>query len=110
MPSEKYSPLLLVLSLYVWPDSLPVPPTSACAIGFPSESLQVPFTVPVVCANASGTDNPARTSSRGRMKYFLMICLPALHLNLLNSTHWFRIRASLQQCRKLSEISCPFRG
>src|SRR5208282_142414 len=79
MPSEKYSPLLLVLRVYLWPVSTPIHATSAWAIGFPSRSLQIPFTVPMLCANESGTDDPAaRTSSRGRMKYFFMIWPPGI--------------------------------
>src|SRR5271166_3660368 len=85
MPSEKYSPLMLVLRVYLWPVSVPSHSTSARGIGFPSMSLQTPLTLPVVWANAGETDSPtASTSNRGRRRFF-MTCLPASELDLLNS-------------------------
>src|ERR1017187_7892130 len=85
MPSEKYSPFLLVLSVYLCPVSVPTHSTSAPAIGFPSTSLQTPFTLPVVCENASGADSPTTSTSKTRrMKYFFMIEPPGKNCKFSN--------------------------
>ena len=47
MPSEKYSPLLFVLSVYLRPVSLLSHSTVAPVTGLPSTSLHTPFTLPV---------------------------------------------------------------
>src|SRR5882762_6279479 len=65
MPREKYSPLLLVLRVYLRPDSRPVNSTTAPAKGLPSMFLQVPLTVPV-CAETCGTKNAVANTAKIR--------------------------------------------
>src|SRR5947209_2670199 len=59
MPSEKYSPFLLSFRVYLRPVSMLSHSTVPSVIGFPSASLQTPFTVPVAWANMGGTHRPS---------------------------------------------------
>src|SRR5258708_34154480 len=65
MPSEKYSPFLLVLRLYVRPLSVLCQTTWASGTGFPSASFTTPFTVPnaPLWANAVAATNTDRIAS-----------------------------------------------
>src|SRR6185312_655907 len=63
MPREKYSPFLLVFRLYFRPLSVLTHSRLAPAIGFPSISLQTPFTVPVAWANTGGTHSAATATT-----------------------------------------------
>src|SRR6202007_908485 len=59
MPSEKYSPFLLSLSVYFRPVSMLSHSTVPSVMGFPSASRHTPFTVPVAWANMGGTHTPS---------------------------------------------------
>src|ERR1017187_293097 len=63
MPSEKYSPFLLVFRLYFRPLSVLLHSRLAPTIGFPCASLQTPFTVPVAWANTGGTHSAATATA-----------------------------------------------
>src|ERR1700757_2268187 len=73
MPSEKYSPFLLSLRVYLRPVSILSHSTVPLVTGFPSASLQTPFTVPVAWANKGGTHRPSTraTSSVDAKRCFI---------------------------------------
>src|SRR5207247_11345131 len=59
IPREKYSPFLLVFSVYLRPLSVLYHSTVAPAMGLPCISLATPLTVPVAWAKAAGMHRAA---------------------------------------------------
>src|ERR1700746_1791654 len=74
MPSEKYSPFLFSLRVYLRTLSRMSQTTVPSVMGLPSESLQTPFTVPVDWAKTEGTHSPStRAISTVQTKRFFIL-------------------------------------
>src|ERR1700674_3016086 len=84
MPSEKYSPFLLVLRLYFRPLSVLAHSRLAPTIGFPCASLQTPFTVPVAWANTGGTHSAAIVTTSPTIKKRCFIFLASRLTELID--------------------------
>ncbi len=74
MPSEKYSPFLLVLRVYFWPFSWLDQMTTASAMGLPSASLHTPLTVPAAWEKPGGTHSPSsKKTNMNTAKCFFIV-------------------------------------
>src|SRR5215469_7373721 len=73
-PREKYSPFLLVFSVYFCPLSMFAQTTMPSAIGLPWASLQTPFTLPEACPKTGGIHSPSASSAKRRIanRFFIL--------------------------------------
>src|ERR1700730_14313836 len=108
MPSEKYSPLLLVLRVYFRPLSVLNHSRLAPTIGFPSRPLHPPFTVPVAWANTGGTHSAATTVTSTTISKPCFMFLASRHRKPISKVE--RPKLARPAPRMGWDLNCPLPG